>query len=466
MQTARLPLHLKLIYGLGDHSVNVALVALTMILPFYLTEVVGMRFALAGLVPLVGRSVDAITDVWMGRISDRTTWKAGRRRPFLLIGALPFALSFAAIWVVPPIEDPILQFIYYAAIYAVFSISMTVVAIPYQALMPELTTDYHERSSLSTYRSIAAIFGTLLTLLCFKPLADALGGGAAAWSIAGGVLALWILWPWLPIYWVTYERYEERAAPTLGAADYLRLLVENRSFRRLIGLFSLGRIAIDLPMALFLHYFTYVIGRPEDFPLVMTVFLLSVVLAMPFWLRAARGRDKSTIYVWSCFGWILGLLCLFVNQPEWPIGYSLVFTAIAGAGYAAADMLPWSMVADVADEDELRSEERREGIYVGVFTFVRKLSGAVGVALAFNVLDQVGFESGQPADETARWAVRALTALIPIFFVMASMWVAMGYPLTRKRHEEVLAELDRVHGLGDADEIIPEAIVRGGIETY
>ena len=96
MQDERLPLHVKLIYGLGDHSVNVALVALTMVFPFYLTDVVGMRIGLAGLVPLVGRGVDAFTDVWMGRLSDRTTWKAGRRRPYLLIGALPFAVSFAA----------------------------------------------------------------------------------------------------------------------------------------------------------------------------------------------------------------------------------------------------------------------------------------------------------------------------------------------------------------------------------
>ena len=139
MHDERLPLHVKLIYGLGDHSVNVALVALTMVFPFYLTDVVGMRIGLAGLVPLVGRSVDAFTDVWMGRLSDRTTWKAGRRRPYLLIGALPFAACFAAIWSAPEIEDATLQFAYYAGVYVLFSISMTVVAIPYQALLPELT---------------------------------------------------------------------------------------------------------------------------------------------------------------------------------------------------------------------------------------------------------------------------------------------------------------------------------------
>jgi sugar (glycoside-pentoside-hexuronide) transporter len=432
-----------LIYGLGDHSINVALVALTMILPFYLTEVVGMRFALAGLVPLVGRSVDAITDVWMGRLSDRTTWKAGRRRPFLLIGALPFAFSFWLIWVVPPIESPGLQFAYYATIYALFSISMTVVAIPYQALLPELTDNYHERSTLATFRSVSSILGTLLTLLCFKPLADALGGDAPAWTTAGALLATWILLPWLPIFWVTYERNRETAPPTLGARDYFGLLVANASFRRLIGLFAFGRIAIDLPMALFLHYFTYVIGRPGDFEIVMGVFLVSTVVAMPFWLRIARGRDKSTIYIWSGCGWVFGLLCLFVNQPEWPFAVIVASTILAGVGYSAADMLPWSMVADVADEDEIRSGERREGLYVGVFTFVRKLAGALGVALAFNVLDWVGFESGEEPREAVLWVLRSLTALIPVFFVIISMWIAAGYPLGRRRHEEILEQLAR-----------------------
>lgn len=443
MRTESLPLRLKLIYGFGDHSINVALVALTMILPFYLTEVVGMRFALAGLVPLVGRSVDAVTDVWMGRLSDRTTWKAGRRRPYLLIGALPFALSFASIWIIPPIENPALQFAYYASIYALFSISMTVVAIPYQALLPELTDDYHERSSLATFRSVSSILGTFVTLLCFKPLAVALGGDARAWAIAGGVLAAWILLPWLPIYKVTYERFRASEEPALGIRAYLGALAENQSFRRLIGLYSLGRIALDLPMALFLYYFTYVIGRPEDFEIVLTSFLAAVIVAMPFWLRFARGRDKSTVYILGCVGWVFGLFCLFINQPEWPRLVTIAFAVFAGIGYSAADMIPWSMIADIADEDEIRSGERREGLFVGIFTFLRKLAGAVGVALAFNVLDWAGMQAGEEPDETVVWALRALTAMVPLLFVIASAWVALGYPLGRARHAEILRELDR-----------------------
>jgi len=439
----RLPLHLKLIYGLGDHSVNVALVALTAIFPFYLTDVVGMRIGLAGLVPLIGRGVDALTDVWMGRISDRTTWKAGRRRPYLLIGAIPFSLSFAAIWSVPSIESTALEFGFYVGIYILLSISMTIVAVPYQALLPELTSNYHERTSLATFRSISSIFGTLVTLLIFRKIVTAFGGDADAWSMAGAVFALWILWPWLPIWWVTYERPGKRSEKVASTRDYFRLLAENRSFRRLIVLFSLGRIAIDLPMALFLHYFTYVIGRPEDFEPVMAVFLISVVTAMPLWLRFSRGRDKKTVYLYGCIGWVMGLGCLFVNQPEWPFAITLVATAFAGAGYSAADMIPWSMIADVADEDEIASGERREGLYVGVFTFLRKISGAVGVAGAFLALDLVGFEPGVENSESVLWVLRGATALVPVLFVIASAWAARSYPLGRLRHQEILDELEQ-----------------------
>ncbi len=446
MPVERLPLHLKLIYGLGDHSLNTALVALTMIFPFYLTDVVEMPIGLAGLVPLVGRSVDAVSDVFMGRLSDRTRWKAGRRRPYLLIGALPFAIFFAAIWAAPPIGSPAGQFAYFAGVYALVSISMTIVAIPYQALMPDLTDDYDERTSLATFRSVLSLFATLLIAVTFRPAVEAMGGDAPAWALAGIIFGLWILWPWLPIWWVTWERPPEAQHEPLSLRDYVGVLIRNKNYQRLLFLFALGRIAIDLPLALFLHYFTYVIGHADYFDGMMFAFILGTVVGMPIWMRYARGRDKSNVYIRACFAWTMTFGGLSVLQPDWPFALMLTVSFLSGAGYSAADMMPWSMVADLADEDEVSSGERREGLYVGVFTFVRKMSGSIGVALAFFVLEFVGFEPNVENSDTVVTAIRVLTAVVPIGFILVSIAGARRYTLGHTEHAAILAELARRRG--------------------
>lgn len=452
MAQARLPLHLKLVYGLGDHSVNVALVALTMIFPFYLTDVVEMRIGLAGMVPLVGRSVDAITDVWMGRFSDRVRWKAGRRRPFFLIGALPFAVFFAAIWAAPEIESTALEFTYYVVVYMLISVSMTIVAVPYQALLPDLTDDYDERTSLATFRSVSSLMGTLLIAVSFRPLVDALGGDAAAWAGAGMIYGAWILWPWLPIWWVTYERPPRAAPVELRFTEYASVILKNRNYRRLLAFFALGRIAIDLPMALFLHYFTYVIGHRDYFEPMMFAFIVGTVVAMPLWLRFARGKDKVTIYFAACAGWSVTFFGLLFMPSDWPFTSMIAISLLSGAGYAAADMMPWSMVADIADEDEVLSGERREGIFVGLFTFIRKLTGAVAVAVAFLTLDRVGFVPNVENSDTVLWMIRFLTAGVPILFILISALAARGYTLGHAEYGDLLAELDRRRGEREANE--------------
>jgi len=448
---ARLPLYLKLVYGLGDHSLNVALVALTMILPFYLTDVVEMRVGLAGLVPLVGRGVDAFSDVLMGQLSDRTRWKRGRRRPFLLIGSLPFALAFAAIWAVPRIDSTMLEFIYYVAIYVVISISMTVVAVPYQALMPDLTESYHERTSLATFRSVASLLGTLLVAVTFQPLVAYFGGDASAWAIVGALYAVWVFWPWFPIWWVTYESPPKEESEPLGLRGYRLLLSSNSNYRRLLTFYTLGRIAIDLPLALFLHFFTYVIGHPDYFPPIMVSFTLGTVIAMPAWLRLSRGRDKVTIYGYACFAWIATFVGLFVLQPGWPLGAMVLIALLSGAGYSAVDMMPWSMVADMADEDEMESGQRREGIFVGFFTFLRKLAGASSVAIAFLVLDLVGFRPGEGNDQEVLWTIRVLTTCLPVVFILASIAASRRYTLGAAEHAEIMTELEGRRGERDAD---------------
>lgn len=443
-----LPTSTKLIYALGDHTVNLALSSLLFLYPFFLTDVIGMRAGLAGLVPLVGRAVDAISDPLMGRLSDATRLSAGRRRPYFLMGMLPFGVLFAALWADRSGAGETAQFVYYAGVYAVFVLAMTVLSVPYLALIPEMAPSYQERTAVNAFRAAGAIFGTLLAATAMRPLAEAFGGGGRGWAAVGLVAGLYLVLPWPFVFRSTFERSGFQRPSDQSFFASMFSLVKHPAYRSLTGLFLLGRIAIDLASTMFIYYFTYWLGRPEDYGPTLGLFLLSVVGALPLWLRISRHVDKRTIFLLGAASWVGSQLFLLAATPDWPSLWIYVGAAIGGVGYAAADMIPWSMLGEVVDEDELRTGERREGLYFGLFTFLRKLGGASAVALALWMLDFSGFAANQPQSTGTLTTIRVLTAVVPGVFVVLGAWVARGYPLTRARHDEILAALEARRAAG------------------
>jgi sugar (glycoside-pentoside-hexuronide) transporter len=433
-----LPVRVKAGFALGDHAINVQLSSLSLFFLFFLTEVAGLPPAQAGLVLLVGRAADAFTDPMMGRLSDQTPWRWGRRRPYFLLGALPFGVTTALLWSTPGDGA---KFTYYAAIYVCNTLASTMLAVPYMALLPELATGYDERTSLNTFRAVGALSATMGIAVGLRPLVEWLGGGPSGWEQAGLALGLWVALPWLVVYRVTWERPGLRQPSQVRFLAGARLAARNRAYRRLVGLFLAARIAVDVVGAMFLFWFTYWIGRPEDFPIALGLMLVADVLSLPIWLRVARHVDKRAIFVFGALWWIGAQAALFALGPDEPRGLVFAIAALAGIGYAVADLMPWSMLGDVIDADELHTGERRDGLYAGFFTFLRKLGGATGVALAGLLLQLAGFEKGREQSDTALLAIRLLTGVFPALFLAVAIGVALGYPISRARHREITERL-------------------------
>jgi sugar (glycoside-pentoside-hexuronide) transporter len=432
----------KLGFALGDHTLNLSLSALSLFYLYFLTQVVGLRPTLASAVMLVGRAVDAVTDPMMGRISDRTSWRWGRRRPYLALGALPFGLSFAALWLEAPFESQLGKFAYYALAYVGYSLCSTVVAVPYMALLPEIALGYQERTSISTYRAALAVVGTLAAAALMRPFTELCGGGAAGYAGAGLLLGAWLAAPWALVYGVTRERPDFQRPPRLPFSAGLRILAANRAYMRLVSLYLCARIAVDVAAAMFLFYFRFWLERPGDFEITLTLLLTSVVLSLPLWLRLSRSADKHVLFAVGCLWWIGAQIALFAATPEWSRAAIFGVAALAGIGYAVADLMPWAMLGEVVDEDELRTGERREGIYTGFLTFLRKLGGAGGVALAALALELAGFSGGEePPSPSAIHAIRLVTAIGPALFLGLAVAVSVRYPLGRAAHAEIVARL-------------------------
>jgi sugar (glycoside-pentoside-hexuronide) transporter len=437
----------KSIYAAGDFTLNTSLAALSLIYAsYFLPQVADLRAALAGLIPLIARTIDAFADPLMGRLSDRTRWALGRRRPYFLLGAIPYGVTFALLWVESPFPGAGGRFAYYTLIYLAHALAMTVLAVPYLAILPEMALDYDERTSLNTYRTFGSILG-VFAAVAVRPVAEALGGGKEGFAAAGAIFGVLLMLPWFAVYRVTFERPAFRARATEQSfLDGMRVVVRHRTFMQLTAVYIMGRIAMDLASALLILYTTYWLLRPDDFEMVMVLFLSAVVLALPFWLWLAQGRDKVQVFVIGSLWWAATSLGLSLATPEWPRWLIFTWVPIVGLGYAVVDLMPWSMLGEVIDEDDLATGERREGLYNGVFTFLRKLGGALGVFLVMGLLDLLGYQKGETQSETARQAIRWMTGLAPAFFLIAGVVLARGYPLTRARHAEILRSLARRDG--------------------
>ncbi len=162
----------KSIYAAGDFTLNTSLAALSLIYAsYFLPQVADVRAALAGLIPLIARTLDAFADPLMGRLSDRTRWALGRRRPYFLLGALPYGVTFALLWIESPLAGAEGRFAYYTLIYLAHALSMTVLAVPYLAILPEMALDYDARTSLNTYRTVGSILG-VFAAVAVRPTAE------------------------------------------------------------------------------------------------------------------------------------------------------------------------------------------------------------------------------------------------------------------------------------------------------
>lgn len=430
-------------YALGDVSLNTGLVALALVYAgYFLPQIAEIRPVYAGLIPLLGRIVDAFSDPLMGWLSDRTRTRFGRRRPFFLLGAIPYGLLFAMLWSEAPVEGDTARFAYYAAIYCLFSLAMTVPSVPYLSVLPEMAEDYDQRTTLNTYRAVGSIVGAVFAL-SLRPLAEALGGGAGGFARAGWWVGIALIPIWFVVFFATFERFGARpsAAPLWGSA---REAFSRRNFRRLIGLYLFGRIAMDLASTMLLLFYTYWLFRADLFEPVMGCFFAFVIVGYLIWRRVAERRDKAQVFILGSIWWMLVSFSLLLAQPSWPWPLYFMITPLFAIGFAVVDLMPWSMIGEVIDEAELERGERREGIYNGIFTFVRKLGGALGIAVALAVLDAFGYEKvANPADleESARQAIRWMTAMGPIVFIAIGILFARGYPLTRARHTEILDDL-------------------------
>ncbi len=471
--TEKLPLHIRAIYGFGDFGTSAAATARTLFWFIFLTNVVGMRAAWVGIILLVGRLWDSINDPLVGTLSDRVNTRWGRRRPFLLFFALPFSFLFALTFVIPPFDSEIGKAIYFIIVFLLYDTVYTLISVPYSALAPELSPEYDERSSLAGWRVAATILATLVTGALFifvaedvfAPLFGGIPDGLrAGFAITAAVWGVMLAIPPLLLFVAVREPADHKpVTDPIRPVQTFKEVFANRPFRLAATIYLLSMAAVDIVLLIFVRFLIdYVRVEPGFENLILGTVLGTALVSMPLnvWLMRRLGKRVTYIVMMSYF--IVVLLILGLVQPGGQ-NWMLLAAFLAGLGYGAASAIPWAIVADVVEADELVHGVRREGIYFGYLVFFRKLAGALSAFAVSILLDRTGYLSSTtgtlplPQPESALLMMRLAVSVIPAVLFFLAVLVAWRYPLTRDAYNEIRRQLEERRAKEKAVQFVTKA---------
>jgi GPH family glycoside/pentoside/hexuronide:cation symporter len=367
-----------------------------------------------------------------------TRW--GRRRPFFLFTAIPFALSFSMLFWTPPLESQVAKAIYYAIFYILFDTTFTLMTVPYSALTAELSEDYDERTSLTGYRMAVSMAGGLIAAIALPVAVDFFAEKSTGYfvtAVAFGVLAIV---PYLMLFAFIREKEAQPLTEKLDILKEFASTLRNRPFRYAIGVYVTAWVAVALVAALFQYYVTYWMQMPDQLEIMLGLVQGSALLFIPVMVFLSKKLGKQKAYIIGLVWWAVVMMILaFLSPQARTAAYFLA--AMAGFGVAAAHVIPWAMMPDVIEQDELEHGTRREGTFYGFMIFVNKSGTAAVLAGIQLVLHWTGYVPNGIQPQSALLAIRMMIGPFAAFLLVLSMWFAWRFPINRKTHDALRSEL-------------------------
>ena len=440
--TGKIRTRTKLFYGVGDLGNAVVNSAIQFFLMKFYTDGALILPALAGNALLIGKIWDAVNDPLFGWLTDKTKSPLGRRRVYMIYGAIPLGLSIALLWYVPRDIGQFLTFVWIAFSFMLFDTLWTMTNVPYYALTSELTDDYDERSSLTTYRMVMAVPAYLLGAVVTPAIVGAFALQRTGYGFIGilyGVIAAASLL-------ISAAGFRERktaaeAQPEPNPFKSMGAALRNKPFVWLCATYLVVNLSFAFIKILMAYYIEYQLLMKAQTTLVMGLMLICVTVSLPFWQWLSRKMDKGPSYA---LGMAIGALAVaitfFLPHGVTPLIY--LVSLLAGFGFAANWIFPWAMVADVADYDRVQTGQQRSGMYYGVWGLATKISEAFALAAVGWILTGFGYVANVAQTPHALLGIRLFFGLVPAVCIIVALPLLVRYPITRKSHAAVRARLD------------------------
>jgi GPH family glycoside/pentoside/hexuronide:cation symporter len=438
----------KFAYALPAFALAVVGIPVYVYIPKFYTDVVGINITVLGYLLFSVRIFDAVTDPALGYLSDKTNASFGRRRPYIAIGSIFIAATLYLLFN-PPVASPSFETVWFGVcIYALF-LFWTAVVVPYESLGPEITYDYHERTSLFGWRDGFLIAGTLMAAsspaiiqwVLDLPDGDVGERSKFFWmSVVYGPLVIGSCW-FCAMAIKERGRHSSEAKLWGGLRETLR----NRPFVILLVSYTISAIGNNLPATLILFYVQYVL-KSDLADLFLVLYFVTGILFLPCWIWLSRRTGKKRAWLASMVINTGAFIGVFFLGPGDAAIYG-VLVILSGIGFGATLAIPSAIQADVIDYDELLTGERREGQYIGLWSVSKKLAAALGVGIGLAALGMAGYTPNVEQSEQVQFTLRALYALVPSICNIVAFVIALAYPIDSQIHKKIRAAIaDRQDG--------------------
>ncbi|MFP8880622.1 MAG: MFS transporter [Myxococcota bacterium] len=460
------PRRIRLLYGSGSIAEGTKNTAFNVFLLFYYNQVLGLSGTYTGAAIFVALCVDAVTDPLVGKLSDHTHSRWGRRHPYMYAAGVPMGVSFFFLFDPPAGLGPEGLFAWLTVFAILVRVSMTLYSIPSGSMIPEMTSHYDERTSLTAYRFTFGFLGglgsSLLGYLVFFAERDGVDGRLVADSYHGFAAVCGIL---MFVAIMTCSLGTHRIIPLLRAPveetptlrsffHDVRVLLANRSYRSVVLglLFASAAGGFNDVVGLYMNTFFWEFTA-EQIAIFVAAIIVAILLAAPLARPISERFDKKqSVMGMGVIAVFIGPLPVFLRLAGWmpangdPLLFWLLFVhagVIVSLVFAISIIIA-SMVSDTVDVHELNTGKRQEGLIVSAVTFTQKAASGIGGFVAGVALDLIAFPRQiegvvVPPEKLEALGYAVGPGLLGFYFLL--LFFISRYRLTRSDHREVLAKL-------------------------
>lgn len=399
-EAGRLPITTYAGYGVGQIGGQILRDTPALILPIYMTTVLGLDAALAGLVIIIAKIWVVIADPVAGLVSDKTDTAWGRRRPFILAGGLLAALSFVLLFYAPEMPGQIGLFSYMCLVYLILNTGYSLFSVPYLSMASEMSDDPNERTTILSWRNACLALGLIV--------GGALAPKIVAWMvehrgstpreayefmaiIIGLIIAGSTIW----LFFGTAKAPRKPCSEvTLPLLRQLRIAWDNKPFVVLITANIVQYISAGIGYAGGFFFFAYSLGLGFDvfnvIPIWIIIISVSSMAAMPVLVWAAARFGKMTVYKWCLILYALSIQAYFFADAEalWIVWLVAVAIGFFNGGFI---LMSFSVLTDTISFDREQTGVSREGALSSVYSAVDKIGNALGSAIFLVFLSLIGF---------------------------------------------------------------------------